>query len=416
MKHLFSGPILLIVFFLLLRLIFIAAAKEFYKPRDYEYGEIARNIVKGNGFGHYTETTGEFYQTSSHAPLYPYFLSLFYHFGQTPLTFLIIQIFQAILSVLTIIFVCGVTEIVYNKSTARISQWLFGIYPPMIYYCAKLVPTTILLFLLSLTIFLILKAAERNSPFSILAGICLGFSILCDPIALMLYPAIIIWRIITKKIKTHSLILIFLSSILVITPWTVRNYVIHKNLVPITTQFGINFWIGNNPNATGTDFYKIIDYEKGEYILMPHSLPKSVQDSLNSLSEIERTKFYLKKGFEFIKNNPAQFMKLLIKKFYYYWWFTPSSVYLSKDIIKYQMVLMVCYIPVLILGILGMLWSGAYFKNVILFLLIIFFISSLYIITHVGLIRYRMPIEAILMIFTGFSINRLSGLIFKHNP
>jgi 4-amino-4-deoxy-L-arabinose transferase-like glycosyltransferase len=362
-----------------LRIGFIFVSKSYINPNDWEYGEIARNLITGNGYARATGFNGSLELTSSHAPLYPYFLSVFYNLGQKIWVFIIIQFIQAFLSSLIILIFYKTALLLFNKSAAVLTSIGITLYPPLIYYCAKLTPTTFFIFLLSLTILLIFKIKKDNLISKILPGIMLGLSILCNPLALTIFPALIIWHFIKRKISLKDLILIIITSLIILVPWTIRNYSLHHHIIPVTTQFGVNFWIGNNPNATGTDYYKVYSIKQGNFVLMDQTLPRKVKNELSRKSEIARSKFFLNQGIKFIKQNPIKFLRLLLKKCHYFWWFAPSQINASS-------------------------LSRKFIKNTLLIILIIFFISSIYIITHVGLIRYRIPLEIYLIMFGCFAV------------
>ncbi len=304
----------------------------------------------------------------------------------------------------TIYFVFKTARLIFNDSVARKAEFLIAFYPPFIYYITKFVPTTISLFLIALVAYLFINSKSKNFLYYLLCGIILGITILCEPVAFVLYPVILVWFFFDKRINFFQICLIIFISILVLLPWTLRNYKVHQTFVPVTTQFSINFWIGNNPKATGTDFYKIASIQTDEYILMTQTLPANIQDSLNRISEIERARFYLQQGKDFVLHNPFKFLRLLIKKFFYYWWFAPSSEYTSKDLQKYRILIYIFYVPVLIMGWVGLLLSIKDHKPVLFIFLSIIFISTLYIFTHVGLIRYRMPVELFLLMFSAYAI------------
>lgn len=404
-----SFPKLIILLFIVgffIRVGFIVISKSYVNPHDWEYGEIARNVVTGNGYARATGHNGALELTSSHAPLYPYFLALFYGLEQKTWVFIAIQLIQTLLSSVTILIFYRIASLLFGNIIASITSFGVALYPPLIYYSAKMTPTTFFIFLMSLTLLLILEMSSKNIFFKILAGIVLGLSLLCGPLAFALFPALIIWYFIKKTIPLKEIFLVIIISLIVLVPWTIRNYSVHHCIVPVTTQFGVNFWIGNNPNATGTDYYRVFSIEKGHFILMTEMLPYHIKRDLRIKSEIERSQFFFNQGIKFIKHNPQGFFKLLLKKIHYYWWFAPQEINASVDVLKYKKIYTFFYLPVFILGLLGiaMSLSRNYIKNTSLIILTILFISSTYVITHVGLVRYRVPLEACFVMFASFSV------------
>jgi len=398
---------------LLLRVVSIFVLKNYTSPRDYEYGEIARNIIIGKGFARATDHGGGVVQTSSHAPLYPYFLALFYKSGLSPKTFIMILLIQAIFSALTILVFYKISLTIFNTLIANLTAIGITFYPPFLYYTTKLVPTTLFLFLLSLTALLILMIKKDDIRSNIVPGIVFGITLLCDPITFVMYPALLLWHFVKKEFTIKNFVVIILFSIMVLLPWTVRNYKIHNQIVLVTTQFGVNFWIGNNQNATGTDYYRVYSIDDENFVLMTQTITREVREKLDKMSEIERAKIFMNEGLKFIRNNPIKFSELLVKKFYYYWWFTPQEINGSIDATRYRNSYIIFYLPVLILGILGILMSLSYnyIKIASLIIFVIISISAIYIVTHVGLIRYRLPIEGFLLMFSAFSI--VSFFTFK---
>jgi len=386
---------------LVIRITVVFVIGNYNSPKDWEYGEIARNIVKGDGFSREI-TPGKITACSTHSPLYPYILAIFYTAGNRPITFLVIELIQCLISAFTILVLYRLTAIIFNDPVAQLTALGIAIYPPFIYYCTKLVPTTIFILLIALTILFIIKMQKDNLRTSLLPGIFVGVSILCDPVAFGIYPSLVVWYLCIKKISIRQICYIFLVSFIIITPWTIRNYQVHHSLIPITTQFGINFWIGNNLNATGTDYYRVNSNE--DFVLMTETLPKDILDSLNNITEVSRARYFLTKGIDFIKDNPKKFLTLIVKKFNFYWWIAPPDIYSSRDIEKYRTILILFYLPIVILGIGGIILSKNYLRMTSLIVLVIFFISAIYIFAHVGLCRYRIPLEPYLIMFSAFTL------------
>jgi len=405
-KFRISGIVtLLLLIGLLLRTGALLGTKAYEHPGAWEYGDIAQSIAAGNGFSRVARFSDSLEPTSSHAPLYPYLLAFSYKTTGGAVPLLILQI---ILSTITILLIHQTALLLFNRTAASISALFICLYPPLIYYSIKLTPTTLFLFLLASTILLILKLNNARRRTAIAAGFTLGLSILCNPVAFSLIPAIILHWIITGREILKQYIILFVITLLTLIPWTIRNYAVHHSLIPITTQAGVNFWIGNNPHATGTDYYKVSSPEQGDFVLMVETLPRSTKQNLISYTEIERANFFLSEGMKFIKKEPAKFIILLGKKALYFWWFAPLQINGSPDANKYRNFHIVLYLPVLILGLCGVFFSLYHpvNKKAVFITCFIILLSLIYIITHVGLIRYRMPVEIYLMMFGSFTLSR----------
>jgi hypothetical protein len=398
-----------------IRVISIFVFADLTAASDWEYGEIARNIVNGNGFARVPDPGNSLELTSSHAPLYPLFLALFYKYGTGRLTYIIMFMVQAFLSTMTISVLYRIA-LNFNERTAMITAICAALYPPFVYYSFKLTPTTLFLFLISISILLLISLRRDQSVRALISGGMCGITMLCNPICGVLIPAFVLYQWVEKNIKSREWVMVLLGAVLLVIPWTVRNYLVHHRIVPITSQFSINLWIGNNPHATGTDYYESSAVPAGMPVLMTKTLPRRVKQYLDAQPEITRADFFLHAALSFIKENPAQFLYLFLKKTWYYWWFPPTGIAGSPDASKYRVFYIIAYLPLIILSIAGMI-KACVEKRTPLFLFTvatIIMISSIYILTHVGLLRYRIPVEMLLLLSAGFTIDWMVGSAQKH--
>lgn len=392
-----------------IRIGYIFAFATYLDPPDWEYGDIARNLVQGKGFARIAYPSETLELTSSHAPFYPHVLSIAYSLFPPPWSFLCVQLIQSILSIFIIIIAFKTTELLFDKAAAFATALGVAIYPPIVYYSASITPTLFFLFFLSLTVVLLLNVRPCTFTKSILIGVAYGCALLCDPIAFALIPAVLFWFIVTRRKTTKYLLIALFVAFMVILPWSIRNLRVHKSCVPITTQFGHNFWIGNNPRATGTDYYRVVTDNNKHSILMTSTLPRSEKHKLQRMTEHQRSHYFISKAFNFIYKNPFQCIRLLVKKTLYYWWFSPSSINGSPTALQYRTIYALFYVPLLVFALFGFAIYALEHQptDLILLLALIIMISAVYIVTHVGLARYRIPIEFFLLMMAGSTKSRL---------
>ena len=134
---------------------------------------------------------------------------------------------------------------------------------------------------------------------SIAAGLSVGVASLVQP-SFMLFPAVFCADIVIRRCFNKASIirvaLIGLGALVVIAPWSMRNYAVFNEFVPIATNGGDVFYRANNSAARAG--YS----ERGEIDLR----------QLNNETQRNRIGFQL--GKEWINANPLQFLGLTIKR------------------------------------------------------------------------------------------------------
>lgn len=391
-----------------LRLACIIITGSYANPQAWEYEDIAVNLLNGRGFVY--QHLGAVYH-SFVQPLYPFFCAAVYSI--TNHSFLVLALLQASISAFICIIIFKIANIIFNRGIAIFSAILVILHPGVIIYTAKLHPFVLDAFFISLVAMAFL---HLRSDFSIrnqiIAGIISGFCILTrSTIALFLIFAIIQFFYEgfypKKKIIIGGLIVLSVSF-LVILPWTIRNYMVHRQFVFIQTNTGEVFWRGNNIKASGSS-YRI----DGRTVLESSS-PEFLK-KLYSLDEMGQNKLFRGEAFNFIKNHPFKTVALFIKKNYYFWWFSPKSGIEYPN--AYLLIYKILYLIILLFAISGIIFSLCSRINsikwnsgliVILFIAISFAQSIFYV---EG--RHRWAIEPLLLIFTAYGLIEIKDRINK---
>jgi hypothetical protein len=191
------------------------------------------------------------------------------------------------------------------------------------------------------------------------------------------------------KIKVEKLALFSLTLILTLTPWLVYTEIMIGEPV-ISTNGGVNFYIGNNPNANGryTEPYGLTGYNDG-----------------------------YDKGLNYISNNPLSTLSLYLKKLvllistpYILPGELPEHHFNYSEII-YSLVLNIGFLITELLGIRGLLLLKQrrlliYFTSLIILInltLIPFFVDG----------RLTLPLLLIYTIFGSYYIARVIELTIK---
>ena len=393
---------LLIFIFLLsliLRITIILLVGNYNHPSTWENGIIADNIVAGKGFS--IGFLGPESTSSWQAPFYPYFLASFYFFlGKGTISFLLIQLIQAILSSLVPILIYKAAKILFDRQVSVISAIALAVFPLLGWYSTRIHHAIFIFFFIALAFYLSLKAyrSEKNVNYA-LAGIIYGIGALIEPVMTVIFFAFFLWSSLKKglrlAVKKYSILLTVF--ILILLPWTIRNYSVHGKLIFIKSSFGKEFWMGNNPHATGTGFVVGGQYEITYYF------PPPFYDQLMNVSEVERNRMFLEEGLKWIKENPVDFLIVTGKKIIYFWWYPPISIvrqFEDSESVKFNLLKKAYWAPFLFFLLIGFLVAKKN-KNeyLILILLICSFYTMVYSLTHVGQQRFRGVIEPILLPF-----------------
>jgi 4-amino-4-deoxy-L-arabinose transferase-like glycosyltransferase len=236
---------------------------------------------------------------------YPFFLSLIYRaFGAKILFGQLVNVFLGCLSVY---FTYLIAQRFFSERVARCAVIIMSLFIGQIYYtallCSEILSQT--LFLLSFTLGLRALSEKRQTLWLLLTGFSIGLGVLTRPVVgIVVLSLLLIWLIqgvgMVKSLMSTAIVSMAMCATL--APWTIRNYGVFHQLVPVSTNAGVSFWEGNNPYATGG--YHFTDPSKRAEIL---EIP----------DEISRSKAGFRQGFAFIRQQPVQWAKLLVKKPYY---------------------------------------------------------------------------------------------------
>jgi tetratricopeptide (TPR) repeat protein len=274
------------------------------------YDAWAQRIAEGDWMGQ-----GVFYQ----APLYPYFLGVIYSIAGRDL--LLVRICQAMIGAAGCALLALAGRRLHSERVGLIAGFGLAIYAPAIFFDGLLQKSVLDLFFVSLVLWLfsgiVDDPAKRRRWFWL--GLALGVLALTRENALLLMVPILFWRLMQPDVSWQSralrssLLAFALGLSLALIPVAVRNRLVGGEWHLTTSQFGPNFYLGNNPIADGTagalrEGRGSVEYERQDAT----ELAEAAEG--RSLTAREVSNFWARQAFAFIRANPWEWVKLEARK------------------------------------------------------------------------------------------------------
>lgn len=246
-------------------------------------------------------------------PLYQYFLATIYRIG--PDSILAARISHSFLGVAISLMVFFLAKRVLPSGWAFVSAVLTVFYGPLLFYTSQLLPVGLATCLDTLALLIVLSFLQKPTLMRGAAcGGAIGLAALAVPNILVLLVVVITWTLVsryryTENARTASpktVLCVIAASLVCISPVTIRNFVVSGELVPISTNGGINLYIGNNPDADETEAVRPgINWNK----LVAEPFEKG-----GANNESEAQHYFVRRVASYAFDNPLAFMRGLITK------------------------------------------------------------------------------------------------------
>ena len=177
-------------------------------------------------------------------PGYPYFLAAVLRVAGPG--FLAPRLVQAVLGALTAALTCALGARVFGRAVGLGAGLVVALYGLLIYYDAELLAPSLAISLQMATLWSAARAPdERGGRGWLLTGLLGGLTAVVNAPALVLLPILGIAA--RRRIGW-----VLLGAILAIAPVTARNWIQGRELVLISSNGGINLYLGNNPRYDET--------------------------------------------------------------------------------------------------------------------------------------------------------------------
>lgn len=258
-------------------------------------------------------------------PGYPYFLGLVYKL--TGCSYLWARIIQMLLGLLTCFIAFLLGRKWFGSSVGLIFAGLMSCYWSFIYFEGEFLEP-VLLNLLGLLLVYELTLWTEGITFrrALLTGLITGVFALVRPNILLFVPFALFWAlwVMRRRGDTRPIwiaaIGLMIGISLPILPATIRNYVVAHDFVPISSNGGINLYIGNNEYANGRVAGDIGDLGKFETCYDYPQIVRNLEAKLGTpLKDSEVSKYFSDEAKDFIRSNPGEVMRLTWLRTLYFW-------------------------------------------------------------------------------------------------
>ena len=375
------------------------------------YDEWAQRIAAGDWLG-----TDVFYQ----APLYPYFLGAIY--ATLGRDLLIVRVVQIVLGSAACVCLGLAGARLFSRRTGLVAGLMLALYAPAVFFDGLLQKAVLDAFLICVALWIfsaLLRepggtGVRRDARSWALLGIVLGLLSLTRENAVVFVGVILAWALVQRG-AARTIVPFALGLALVLVPVALRNYAFGGGLYITTSQFGTNFYLGNNAVTDGTAGSLIagrgsVEFERQDAVTLAERAMGQ------TLTPAEVSSYWTGRAWAFITNEPVRWLTLLGRKTALLWnttemldteslesyaeWSTPIRV---LSWIGHFGIL----VPLAIVGLLltwserARLWPiyvmvAAYAASVVLF-----FVYA----------RYRYPLVPFLVLFAAAGVVTLTRLL-----
>jgi len=356
-----------------------------------------------------------FYQ----APLYPYLLGALYAlFGRS---LLLVRLVQSVLGAAGCVLVALAGRRLFGARAGLIAGVLLALYGPALFFDGVLQKASLGFFLMAVVLYLFSIAQCRPGRRVVLClGLGSGLLALTRENALAFVPLFAAWPWVRcadakrkRRLVTSAIYLLGVAAVLL--PVAARNAAVGGEFHITTSQFGPNFYIGNNPDSDG--MYKPLREGRGSPEFERTDATELAEAKLGrKLTPKEVSHYWTGRALSYIREQPGHWLKLMVRKLLLTWNAVESADAENLETYRQFSWLLTALSHVLHLGVLAPLavagivlsrrdWRALWPLYALLALttagVALFFVFA----------RYRFPLVPVLALFAGAGLSALWGAV-----
>ncbi|UCE61482.1 MAG: glycosyltransferase family 39 protein [Phycisphaerales bacterium] len=332
----------------------------------------------------------------------------------------VLQTLNAAATAVAALVVFFVAQRLGDRRAGWIAALVVAVNPLCIIYTGMFWDTGLFTLAVGVVVLLVLRLEDRTITWSrgIAFGAVLGVVALINPALTIAYPLLVLWMLTRKgPIRLTPLLrgiaAVIIGWLVVIAPWTIRNYIHFEELVYIRSGLGLELWLGACPEA---------DEARGRvfHARFP-TLNPAEQERLVEMGEAAYLEDCKEKALAAIDANPWTNLKLASLRLVDYWAGTVFThrapgvggwpVTTSRSVLT---VLLCGEVLMIALGVAILVATGRSQTDVWWLVAIVLVFSVTYGCTHV-FIRFRAPLEPLFAVLLGLCVTRIWPSIRRAN-
>ena len=264
-------------------------------------------------------------------PGYPYFLaSLYKVFGENPFIPALFQAAADAAVALLIYQIClrvlGSTFTTHARAIGLIAAtgWAFCV--PAQAYSVVLMPTALFVFVFWFVVWRIVrKETAPSATETLMIGLLVGITATAVATIVALLPLLVAAILFkpedgrpARQLSAMRLLVLIVGMAAGMSPCWIHNYFIAKDPVALSAHSGINFWIGNNPEANGYPRFPP-GLRAGQAAMLEDSITQAEATAGRSLKHAEVSAYWSSKARFFVTDNFGKWVNLIARKFRNFW-------------------------------------------------------------------------------------------------
>lgn len=365
----------------------------------WELGRVARSVAAGHGFA--SPLFGDTGPTAWLPPVNVYLLAVVFRLFGTYTTAAAIAILtlNSLFSALTAWPIFAIARRLFGRTVAVRAAWMWAFFPYAIFIAATRVwGESLDALLIAVVVLTGLRMSETSRRTIWLAGgLLTGSATLTNPNTLSIVPALWGWACWslsrTGRQWTRPLGLAFVALFLVVAPWFVRNTYVFNELLPFRSNFWLEAYIANNPEAP----VMLVDWNRH-----PASNSSELAE-YRDLQELGYMKAKRKQALAYIGSHPATFAALTLRRIVFVWtgFWSWNQRYLASEPFRLPFILFGTLLSLFMLIGLRAGWQAI--PSTVLLAAMLLCQPLVYYVTHPAP-EYRHAIDPVIVILATFGV------------